>query len=398
MTVAQGAAAAEPLRLLTTTQMRRAERIAMAEGVLGLSLMEAAGRAVAESVQRRFPPCSVLVVCGPGANGGDGFVVARRLAEAGFAVRVATIGDTAKRPPDAETMAQKWSGPAPAWSPSDLEDAALIVDGVFGAGLARPLSGAATAFAEAANRTTARVVSIDAPSGLNADSGQVDGVCVQADLTVTFARKRPGHLLPPGRDLSGEVEAADIGVSDAAIAKAVADASDPIAPDLFENGPGLWRRAVAAPMRSAHKYARGHLGCLCGPAHRTGAARLAARAGLRIGAGAATLLCPPEAVPIVAAHETSVMIEPIADAEAMMAWAQERRAAALVLGPAAGVGAATRELVEAVLQLGVPCVLDADALTSFEDVSADLFGAIRKAAAPVALTPHAGEFARLFPS
>jgi NAD(P)H-hydrate epimerase len=363
--------------LLTTAEMARADAFAVAHGVASLTLMENAGRAVADAIVARFKPCAVTVLCGPGNNGGDGFVVARLLDEEGFTVRVAHDADHAG---DAKEMSALWKGTRVALTPDALDGAKLVVDGLFGAGLSRPLEGAAAQVVEALNDLP--VVAIDIPSGISGDTGQpLGGVYVKAALTVTFFRKKPGHLLLPGRALCGETVVGDIGIP--------AEAANT---QLHENSPALWQ--FPWPKLEGHKYSRGHCVVVSGPAHATGAARLAARAALRVGAGLVSVASPPDAVAVNAAHLTAVMIKPFDGAARLGALLSDRRLNAVTLGPGLGVGKQTRELVTTVLKSGAATVLDADAISSFKDESQTLFRLLDDRCV---LTPHAGEFERLFP-
>jgi NAD(P)H-hydrate epimerase len=363
--------------ILTTAEMAAADAFAVKQGVPSLTLMENAGRAVAEAIAARFKPCPVAVLCGPGNNGGDGFVVARLLDESGFTVCVATDGG---HKDDADIMAAKWSGEVVALTPDALRGARLVVDGLFGAGLARPLTGAYAAMVEALNDLP--VVAIDLPSGVSGDTGQpLSGVHVRAALTVTFFRKKPVHLLLPGRALCGEVVVADIGIP-----------AEAASTRLHENGPALW--CYPFPGAGGHKYTRGHAVIVSGPAHATGAARMAARGALRVGAGLVSVASPPEALAVNAAHLTAIMLKPFEGAEGLAKLLEDKRINAVALGPGLGVGGETRALADAVLTSGAAIVLDADALTSFKDDPEALFARLHDRCV---LTPHAGEFERIFP-
>ncbi len=376
--------------LLTVADCTAADRAAAALGVATLDLMENAGRAVAAAIRVRFVPCPTLVLCGPGNNGGDGFVVARRLAEAGWPVRVALLGERTRLAGDAAAMAARWPGAVEELHPRVVAGAGLIVDALFGAGLARPVEGAAAAALGAASSSGRPVVAVDLPSGVTGDGGAVLGTACPARLTVTFVRRRPGHVLLPGRELCGEVVVADIGVPDAAL--------DTIAPHAWINGPELWESALRWPRATDHKYARGHGLVVGGGATTSGAGRLAARAALRAGAGLVSVVASPESAAVHAAHQTSVMTLIAATDQDFARILDDERKNAILIGPGAGVGKATRARVEAVLGSGRATVLDADALTSFADDPRALFHVPtpRGLGPHVLLTPHDGEYARLF--
>jgi hydroxyethylthiazole kinase-like uncharacterized protein yjeF len=375
-------------QLLTGAEMTQADALAIAGGVPGMTLMEAAGRAVAEAAAALVPEGPVLVVAGPGNNGGDGFVAARRLAAAGREVAVMLFGGEARLKGDAAIARERWPGPVvPAAAP--LPAAAVVIDAMFGAGLDRPVEGAAAALVAAINAGPGPVVAVDVPSGLDADTGRPLGVAVRAAATVTFFRKKPGHLLYPGRGLCGRLTLADIGIPAAVL--------DEIAPTRFENAPGLWRQALRPPASEDHKYRRGHAVVVSGPMARTGAARLAAGAALRAGAGLVTLASPGNALAVNAAHLTAVMLARVDGAEALAAMLAEPRLTAAALGPGLGTGPDQKALVAAALAARPALVLDADALTVWADAPQALGEAIAGRAAPTVLTPHEGEFARLYP-
>jgi ADP-dependent NAD(P)H-hydrate dehydratase / NAD(P)H-hydrate epimerase len=372
--------------LLTNDEMRRADAAAVKAGTPSLTLMENAGRAVADAIAARFPPCRVTVLCGPGNNGGDGFVAARLLSAHGFDV-VAAAGEGHQGKGykgDAAAMAERWQGARAALSPAALDSAALIVDALFGAGLSRPLEKTYRAVVDAVNRSHVPVISVDVPTGLDADSGAVLGIAVRASLTVTFFRLKPGHLLLPGRDLCGETLVADIGIPEAAASRI----------KLSENTPMLWGSQYRWPDAGGHKYARGHAVIVSGPAHATGAARMAARGALRIGAGLVSVAAQGDAVAANAAHLTAIMVKPFKGTDGLAKLLSDKRLNAVAIGPGLGVGKTTRALVMAALKSGAATVLDADALTSFHDEPKTLFARIKH---PVVMTPHAGEFERIFP-
>jgi hydroxyethylthiazole kinase-like uncharacterized protein yjeF len=377
--------------VLSNTEMAEADRLTIAAGVPGIELMENAGRAVAEAVARRKSAgCHVAVVAGPGNNGGDGFVAARVLAARGYEARVLLVGDAAGLKGDAALAAKKWTGPVIAAEPARLEGAEIIIDALFGAGLDRPVQGQAGAMIEAMNgrSETSSIIAVDLPSGVNGTSGAVMGAAVNAAATVTFFRKKPGHLLLPGRLHCGSIAVADIGIGDAVLGR--------IAPKTFENLPPLWRRQFPVPREDGHKYSRGHAVVVSGPSWSTGAARLAARGALRAGAGLVTIASPREALAVNAASNLAIMVRPVDGAEALGALLQDRRFNAVALGPGIGVNETTCELVLAALAGERAVVLDADAMTSFAKQPDRLAQALRRRYQPTVLTPHEGEFARYF--
>lgn len=396
--------------LLTAEEMGRADALAIAAGVPGLSLMEAAGRAVADAAVDLVAGkgTAIAVLCGPGNNGGDGFVAARLLRERGYRVRVGLLGSLTG---DAAVMAERWGADVESLTPTTLNDADLIIDALFGAGLSRPLDGVAAEVVAAINASGKPVLAVDVPSGFDGTTGCADGAVVQATRTVTFFRLKPGHLLLPGRRLCGDVRVADIGIP--------ARVLDEIGTRTFVNRPTLWQPAYAVPSLDAHKYTRGHAVVVSGPAESTGAARLGARGALRIGAGLVTLVGSGAATAINATHCTAVMVRAIPSDGTLTEFLSDRRRNAVLIGPGAGVAATTAASVMTVLGSAAAAVLDADALTSFvidvaeapvkaaglgfvlrsadpEPVKEGLFEAIRAREAPVVLTPHEGEFKRLF--
>ena len=380
----------DELALLTVDETYRADQAAAAEGVPGVILMEKAGQAIAEAVQAGWPQCRedghVAVLCGPGNNGGDGFVAARLLAEAGWPVRLALLGDRAHLKGDAAHHADRWALPVEPLSTEVLEGAALIVDALFGAGLARPLDGVAAGVVRRANEMPVPVVAVDVPSGLQGDSGAPLGDLVMAaDLTVTFFRAKPGHLLLPGRRICGELRVADIGIPPRVLAR--------IVPRCHRNDPGLWLSRWPARSAESHKYHFGHA-LILGGGLMTGAARLAGRAALRVGAGLVSLVVPPAALAVYQLTCASLIVHPLTDPAALEELLQDVRYNALLIGPGLGRGSVARGYVRLLLEAGRPTVLDADALSSFGDDPQELFALLSDRAV---LTPHDGEFARLFP-
>lgn len=369
--------------LLTVTQMARADRLTVACGISEASLMENAGRPVARAVQERWTPRPILVLCGPGSNGGDGFVAARHLAEAGWPVRVALLVKRESLRGAAAHHAGLWRGLVEPLTPRALAGAELVIDAIFGAGLSRPLEGMADqTLAEAAARNMA-IIAVDVPSGLMGDTGANVGA-VPCALTVTCFRKKPGHLLQPGRSLCGELIVADIGTP--------ASVFEQILLNTFENDPVLWADQLPALQANGNKYTRGHA-LLWGGWPTAGAARMAAKAAARIGAGLTTVAVPDAALPVYAAALTSVMVSAITRPEDLEQLLADHRYTGLMIGPGAGVGPDTRARVLAMLRTGRSTVLDADALSSFKDDPTTLFGTLNSACV---LTPHEGEFKRLF--
>jgi hydroxyethylthiazole kinase-like uncharacterized protein yjeF len=376
------------LELLTTAEMAEADQLTIAGGVPGAELMENAGRAVAEQAAA-LPGRRVVVVAGPGNNGGDGFVAARLLAERGYKVRVSLVGERSRLKGDAGNAAGRWSGPTDRAAPGQLAAAELIIDALFGAGLDREVTGEARAMIEAMNAAKVPVIAVDLPSGINGASGAVMGVAVKAAQTVTFFRRKTGHLLLPGRAHCGPVHVADIGIP--------ASVLDQIKPLTFANDPALWGGVFPQPATEGHKYARGHAVVVSGGVSTTGAARLAARAALRAGAGLATIASPREALVVNAAASLAVMVRPVDGAAELEEFLKDKRRNAVVLGPGGGVGKPMREQVAAALGSEAAAVLDADALTSFAGDLAGLSALVgKRGGRDVVLTPHEGEFSRLF--
>jgi len=380
------------IEVLTNDEMAQADRLTIDGGIAGLSLMESAGKAVADAVSARQAPGSrAVVIAGPGNNGGDGFVAARHLAERHYAVKVLLVGDPEKLKGDAAAAAKKWNGQIVAAQPDALQGADIVIDALFGAGLDRPVEGFAHTMIEAVNAQAAPIVAVDLPSGINGTSGAVMGVAVKATQTVTFFRKKVGHLLMPGRAHCGAIAIAQIGIPASVLGR--------IRPQTFENVPKLWRDAFPVPRVAGHKYDRGHTVIVSGPLWSTGAARLAARGALRAGAGLVTIASPRDALAVNAAASLAVMVRPVDGATDLSTFLADRRLNALAIGPGIGVNEATCELVLAALAGERAVVLDADAMTSFADAPQRLAAALKsRGDRATILTPHEGEFARYFHS
>ena len=377
------------MEVLTTSEMERADRLTIAAGTPGFALMMSAGQAVAEAAMALAGEGPIVVVAGRGNNGGDGFVAAAELAARGREVSVILLCERDSLQGDAASAARGWKFPVLPFNPQAIGKPALIIDALFGAGLNRPVKGEPHEMIEAVNANGAPVLSVDLPSGINGTSGAVMGTAINATETVTFFRRKPAHLLLPGRIHCGRVRVADIGIDAQALAE--------IQPKTFENIPPAWEASFPVPRTDGHKYTRGHAVIVSGDIASTGAARLAARGALRAGAGLVTLATPRDALAVNASALTAVMVRavdtPIEFAELM----NDRRLNCFVIGPGAGVGERTRDFVHTALSAQRSLVLDADALTSFADAPDRLFESIKASHDPqVVLTPHEGEFPRLF--
>jgi ADP-dependent NAD(P)H-hydrate dehydratase / NAD(P)H-hydrate epimerase len=329
------------------------------------------------------------VLCGPGNNGGDGFVVARRLGDRGWTVEVLFWGDAGRLPPDARRMHDLWAAMGTVRA-LDAGSAAgerpdLLVDALFGTGLTRALPDPlVAALAAVRSRGAARVVAVDCPSGLDCDTGWAPGPGVlAADLTVTFHAAKAGHYLGEGPALCGRLEVVDIGLSaDAAEGRVRLVAAE-----------GDWPARLVRP-GGGHKYDRGHALVIAGGTGRGGAGRMAARAALRVGAGLVTLGCPPGALRENAGRLDAVMVRAFREVTDLIEFLADDRITAVCLGPGLGRGHGAQEQITAVLAAERATVVDADALTTHEDAPEGLFYQLHDRCV---LTPHEGEFARLFP-
>jgi hydroxyethylthiazole kinase-like uncharacterized protein yjeF len=379
--------------LLTPREMGEADRFAIRAGVPEIVLMERAGLAVAREAARLARTRGrIVVLCGPGGNGGDGFVAARYLASWGYPTQVYLLGETSALRADAAEMAARWSGGVHAAKAFATDGADLFIDALYGAGLSRDVDGVAAECIARINDRRGKVLAVDVPSGLDGETGAVRGIAVDASATITFFRLKPGHLLSSGGGKTGRLAFADIGIPEAAL--------DAIGPNSFANKPKVWRDELPALGSASHKYTRGAALVLSGEAHRTGAARLAARAALRVGAGLVTIASPADAVGVNAAHETAVMVAPFGDEKGFGELLADPRRNAILIGPGAGVGEPTRAYVTAALtgpsDHPRAVVLDADALVSFAGEAAALAALIAAHTRATVITPHEGEFARLF--
>lgn len=373
--------------ILTVAQMYAADRAAMQAGIPGPLLMERAGMAVAREaiILCGGRPRPVVVLCGPGNNGGDGFVAARHLSAAGWPVQIGLLGDRSALRGDAAWAAECWAGDVELASPDLLSGAGLVIDALFGAGLNRPLDGQALALVQAMVGQGVPVLAVDVPSGINGDDGVVLGAAPFAEVTVSFFRPKPAHYLYPARSHVGRLVIADIGIPDTVLTG--------IRPTIEANDPILWRSQFPRPSITGHKYERGHA-LILGGRVMTGAARLSARAALRLGAGLVTLACEPAAQLVYSLSMPSLIVQPMVDAAGFMQLLADPRRNAVLLGPGAGTGPLLHAAVLASLRAGKTGVLDADVFSSF---AGDL-PTLRQAGLNHhwVLAPHEGEFVRMF--
>lgn len=374
--------------LLTPAAMARVDAAAAASGIDSFGLMEKAGCAVAAAGLKRYPGAlRFVVLCGPGNNGGDGYVAARALQEAGATIALYYLGDPERLKGDAATaraLCRVRGSPIGEYEPFAGD---VVIDAIFGAGLARDVPQEVADIIASVGNAGVPVVAVDLPSGLDGRTGRVLGAAFRAGHTVTFMTRKPGHLLLPGRQLCGEVEVYDIGIPWRIVGRH--------ADGVSVNDPAAWASALPSLSADAHKFRRGHLTVFSGPAMATGAARLSAEAGLKSGAGLVTLASPAEALAVNAAHATAVMLKPVEDGTALAEYLADERRTTFVLGPGFGVGLKARTFALALWNRRL--VLDADGITSFREEPQALFGAFEGGETRLVLTPHEGEFARLFP-
>ncbi|MEX1036763.1 MAG: NAD(P)H-hydrate dehydratase [Sneathiella sp.] len=378
-----------PTELLSVEEMYQADRLAMEGGVAGAALMEAAGEGITTEILRKWPSGRALILCGPGNNGGDGYVVARLLQEAGWHIDLVSIADPALLKGDAALMRDRWNGPILSLARAEIDGIDLVVDAVFGAGFSRFLDSELADFLARIKRALIPVVAVDMPSGVNGDTGAVDAAAIPAVMTVSFFRAKPGHFLYPGQAYCGELRIVDIGID--------ADYLEEIDPETHLNDPELWQDDLPTLAPEVHKYSRGHAAIVGGGVASTGAARLAARASLRAGAGAATVVSPPSALLTYASALEAVMVTSIAEGADFEEWLRERRIGTVLVGPGNGVTERTREFTRLALESHANVVIDADGLTVFRDDPDTLFALIaEKEQGEVVVTPHEAEFERIF--
>lgn len=372
--------------VLTCENMGKADAYAIKGGVSGPVLMERAGQAMAREILDRWAPRSTAVLCGPGNNGGDGWVVARHLYQMGWSVTLFSLVPVSDLKGDAAWAAAQWAGRVCSPDMFDPADYELVVDALFGAGLSRPVEGEAARMLSALKDAQSLVVAADVPTGMDGDTARADGVVCPADLTVTFHRFKPGHLLEPGRSLCGECVCADIGIPEGW--------SESVPIEAEHNDPILWSVPGLDLPRISHKHTRGRLCVLSGPRGASGAAQLAAKAGLIGGAGFVTILSGEGALNEIASASPELVSRSYDRQAGFGAVLTSHRAHAAVVGPGAGVTDTLQDQVLSALGVEIPLVLDADALSVFEDAPQRLFAGLHP---HCVLTPHGGEFSRLFP-
>jgi ADP-dependent NAD(P)H-hydrate dehydratase / NAD(P)H-hydrate epimerase len=391
MQTAAAAQAPNSFAILTPEEMARADALTIESGVSGMWLMENAGQAVKSVLLRHYPEVRrALVLCGPGNNGGDGYVAARLL----WGLGIPTDVFAATKPragSDAAFAAKAWTGPVLPISQFAPDQGDVVIDALYGAGFRGRVEGEEASAVERANTSGVAIIAVDLPSGLSGLTGKAEGPAIRAQHTVTFFRKKPGHLLYPGRRLCGELHVADIGIRPAVLGE--------IGPNLFENSPSVFIQALPQPAADTHKYRRGHTGVFSGGIKSTGAARLAAMAAAHAGAGAVSVFSPPDAIIAHASHLTSVMLKSAGSADEVSELLKDKRLTSLVIGPGFGRFDWLSEVTVLILNSAVPrgLVLDADIFSAFAERPTDLFSAIAASNCQTVLTPHQGEFERMFP-
>lgn len=379
------------IELLTPKQMALADNLAIQSGISGIELMQNAGDVLYDAFCRHFQDAgNVLIVCGVGNNGGDGFVLAERISKSGLKVSIRIIGDVSQISGDARLALDLLPASVPRVEDPEWDQYDLIVDGLFGAGLTRDITGPYADAVAAINASPANVFSIDLPSGINGETGQVSGCAVEADLTVTFFRKKPGHVLFPGQAHCGKMIVDQIGILEKVL--------EQIAPSTFHNSPKLWADLFPTPQLMGHKYSRGHTLAISGSIEKSGAIRLAAQAALRIGSGLVTIAAPTDTLRAHAARTDVLMLTPMDTTEQLADLLKDPRLNSICIGPGLDPDENTRELVLTALDHDLSVVLDAGALSAFSNEPQILHEAISKRTCNTVLTPHDGEFNRIFPT
>ena len=371
--------------VLTTAEMSKADAAAIASGIAGIQLMKAAGTSVAHEVIEEFKPCPVLILCGPGNNGGDGFITAQYLKKKGWPVRIACMVKRNALKGDSALAAKNWDGEIETLNSSlSVHQTGLVIDAIFGTGFARTLAIELVILFEKIRSRKIPVVAVDVPTGLNATTGTAEPDTLKASLTVTFCRKKTGHLLLPGKLHCGKIIIADIGITDTIVTA--------LNTTCLENHPTLWLKNFPLPNDESHKYTRGHA-VIYGGEKRTGAACLAAAAAQKIGAGLVTITSPIKTIPIYSTFRASIMVDECKDIKDIKTILRDERKNAILIGPGAGVDKKLRQIVETALSFNKSGVLDADVFSVYKNNHKDLFS---KLSPKYVLTPHEKEFERIF--
>ncbi len=376
--------------ILTSTAMAKADRLTIEGGIAGFQLMENAGKAVADAAKSMVTSGGkILIVAGTGNNGGDGFITARLLQEADYKVSILMTGDKGRLQGDAKRAFETIADIKCVSVDTNMNTFDLIIDALFGAGLNRDIEGQQAELISQINKSGIPVLAIDLPSGVDGNSGVIRGIAVKAAETVTFFRLKAGHLLLPGRVRCGQVLLTQIGMKSDTLAKIPVIAQ--------KNSPDWWRSKFPVPRLEDNKYQRGHVLCIAGPLEMSGAARLMAGAALRSGAGLVTLGVSGSALLAHACHTTSIMLHKLDPDQDITKILKEKRINCVALGPGLPPNEHTRNQVLSFLDNDGPVLLDAGALSAFHGHSQLFFNAVGKHKSPIVLTPHDGEFKKLFP-
>lgn len=379
----------------TATQAKQCDELAITQfDMEGKTLLENAGDQVAEVLLQQFQPCPTLILCGPGNNGGDGYVVANHLRTAGFEVTLLQFG-APKNGSAAEMIAKEWQGKAIAFDEkkaiSLLKSYDLYVDAIFGTGLSRTLPEPLLRFIQALNQVKAPIISIDIPTGVDAETGQLHGGAIKATHTVTFTTRKVGHMLFPGRAYAGEVIVKNIGLPEKLLTTVV--------PYIFRNIPDLWQSKLplkkAAKQLTMHKHQHGKLMVASDAESMTGATRLAALGAARTGVGIVHLAVPEATAMVYTLTQASWIIHKNEKAETLRELLKQVKPEAVLVGPGFGLDSQIHHYIEIMLKSRIACVLDADALTAYAGQAEELGNLVK---GPLIITPHEGEFARLFPN
>jgi NAD(P)H-hydrate epimerase len=377
-----------PVEILSAQQMREADNLTIESGIDGYALMTGAGQAVADEITEYLENKKALILCGPGNNGGDGFVAAVILRERGWQVRVACLVETENLKGDAAKAAREWDSEVLSFGEIEIDDSEIVVDAVFGTGFQGTLPDEAARLFDRIRRARIAVIAIDIPSGVNGDTGEVDSNTLRASMTITFFRKKLGHALMPGLAFCGPVAIHDIGIEGSVLNETGIAA--------YENHPVLWQNRLRRKSAFDNKYTFGHL-IVLGGKEMTGAALLAAHSAMRVRTGMCTIVGPEETSTIYRSYLPSLIFEEYKDIASFAGHLQDKRRTAALIGPGMGSGdyEALRKAVLDCCEMGEEkaLVLDADALNAFQGRPDDLFEVLHKRCV---LTPHEGEFERLF--